>query len=234
MLKDIEEFYRKTKLNAVSGSWSGKVPIEYVFTFHKEYLRFPSVKLPKGPISGEYERLLKRRSSTRTFSNKPVPLGILAKILGSCRIIDKDPERRTYPSAGARFPLEIYLIAFRVKGLEPGIYHFNFSKFSLEVLLLSDLKKYETEFVSPFLKNAAGALIFTSVMSRSEVKYGLKAYPYSLLEAGHMSQNILLSCTKHNVGACAVGGFINNKIIELLDLTEDEIPIHVIGFGFKA
>ena len=156
----------------------------------------------------------------------------MAKVFGSCSIIKADPERRTYPSAGARFPIELYLIAFRIDGLESGIYHFNFSKFSLEVLLLSNLRKQEIELVSPFLKNVAGVLIFTSVMSRSDVKYGLKAYPYSLLEAGHMSQNILISFTKYGIGSCAVGGFVNRKITNLLDLTEDEIPIHVIGFGY--
>ncbi|MDE1810740.1 MAG: SagB/ThcOx family dehydrogenase, partial [Candidatus Micrarchaeota archaeon] len=178
--------------------------------------------------------LLKRRKSERTFSDKPIPLKLIANVLGSCKITDNDPERRTYPSAGARFPIEIYIVAFRVKGLEPGIYHFNSRKFSLETILLSDLKKFETEFVSPFLKNPAGAVVLTSVMSRSEVKYGLKAYPYSLIEAGHMGQNILLSCIKNKVGSCPVGGFVNDRIIELFDLTEDEVPLYVIGFGFKA
>ena len=68
-------------------------------------------------------------------------------------------------------------------------------------MLRSNLRKYETGLSSQFLKNVAGVLILTSVISRSEVKYGLKAYPYSLLEAGHISQNILLSLTKYKLGA---------------------------------
>ncbi len=159
---------------------------------------------------------------------------MLAKILGSCGIVTNGPypfERRAYPSAGARFPIEVYLIAFKIKGLEQGAYHFNINEFSLDVLLKMNLTKYEPSITSPFIKNVAGAIIFTGVMSRSEVKYGMKAYPYSLIEAGHIGQNILLSCTKHKIGGCAVGGFVNEDITRILDLTEDEPPLYVICFG---
>jgi SagB-type dehydrogenase family enzyme len=123
------------------------------------------------------------------------------------------------------------LVAFRIGGLESGIYHFNFDKFSLELLLKANLKKHEHEIVSPFVDNPAGAIILTSVISRSEVKYGWKSYPYSLIEAGHIGQNIALTCEKFGIGSCPVGGFVNDTVSELLDLTEDEIPLYVIGFG---
>lgn len=189
-------------------------------------------KPPEGSDRGEYYGLLKNRKSDRLFSNKSVPIGVLAKILGSCRITRTNPERRTYPSAGARYPVELYLIALRVKGLEPGVYHFNVSKFSLETILRADLRKYESEMVSPLVKNIAGAIVLTAVMSRIDIKYGVKAYPFSLLEAGHIGQNISLSCAKYNVGSCAVGGFVNDRITEILDLTKDELPVYVMAFGY--
>lgn len=231
MLEDIKEFNNKTKLRKASLP-SGKTPIEYIHVFHKEYPRFPSKKLPNISHSGEFDNLLQRRRSERTFSDKYVSIRSIANILSSCRIVIKDPERRTYPSGGARFPVELYLVAFRIRGLDQGIYHFNINKFSLELLLQADLRKYEKELTSSFLKNVAGAIIFTSVMSRSEVKYGLRAYALSLLEAGYLGQNILLSLTKNKIGGCAVAGFVNDRVIELLDLTEDELPIHIIGFGY--
>ncbi len=236
MLNDIQEFYNKTK-NPKVRLPKGKPPIEYMHVFHKEYPRFPSIKLSRTSSNSEYDRLLKSRKSDRIFSNKPVSFKVLSKILGSCRIISSDSkgispfERRTYPSAGARFPTEVYLMAFRINGIRPGAYHFNLNKFSLELLLKANMRKDERDIVSPFLKNAAGAIILTTVISRLEVKYGIKAYPFSLLEAGHMGQNITLSCTKNKVGSCAVGGFINDKIAGILDLTEDELPIYVIAFG---
>ncbi|MGC8479501.1 MAG: SagB/ThcOx family dehydrogenase [Candidatus Micrarchaeia archaeon] len=204
MLKDVEEFYKKTKLTEISLP-KGKAPIEYIHVFHKEYPRFYSIKLPRSSKGGEYNKLLNTRKSVRLFSNKFISIQTLANIFKSCAIIKNNPERRCYPSAGVRFPIEIYLVAFRIKNLKPGAYHLNIKKFSLELLLKTNLRKYEQELVSPFLNNTAGIIILTSAISRSEVKYGYKSYPFSLLEAGHISQNILLSCTKYNVGSCPVG-----------------------------
>lgn len=236
MIKDTEEFYNKTKFTGESYPENGdNTPVEYIHIFHKEYPRLPSVKLSKDLGKGEYVELLRKRKSIRSYSNKPISIKVLAKILSSCKIVTAGPypfERRTYPSAGARFPIEIYLIAFRIKGLEPGAYHLNISKFSLETLLKTDLRKYEPSLTSSFINDVAGALIFTTVISRAEVKYGIRAYPYSLIEVGHMGQNVLLSCTKHKIGSCAVGGFVNDDVTKLLDLTEDELPIYAICFGF--
>jgi len=63
------------------------------------------------------------------------------------------------------------------------------------------------------------------------VKYGTKAYPFSLIEAGHMGQNILLTANDLGIGSCPIGGFIDETIAEVLDLTEDEIPIYTISLG---
>ena len=73
---------------------------------------------------------------------------------------------------------------------------------------------------------------FTAVIPRSEVKYGINAYRFALLEAGHMAQNAYLLCTKNGLGCCTIGGFVNDAIVELLDLTENELPIYVFAGGY--
>lgn len=145
--------------------------------------------------------------------------------------MNRQPEKRTYPSAGARFPIETYVISFNVAGLENGAYHYNIDKWSLEQLWKKDFRRQEKEIVSPYLQNTSVAIILTSVIQRTEVKYGIKAYPYSLLEAGHIAQNVQLACTKYNIGSCTIGGFVNDIITEILDLTKEEIPLYVIGIG---
>ncbi|PJC45591.1 hypothetical protein CO037_00750, partial [Candidatus Pacearchaeota archaeon CG_4_9_14_0_2_um_filter_30_8] len=62
-------------------------------------------------------------------------------------------------------------------------------------------------------------------------KYGLRAYPYSLIEAGHIGQNILLASSEIAIGACPVSGFVDKKVKEILDLIENEIPIYSISLG---
>jgi len=63
------------------------------------------------------------------------------------------------------------------------------------------------------------------------VKYGLRAYPYSLIEAGHMGQNIHLTCAELGIGSCPVSGFVDNTLSKILGLTEEEIPIYSISLG---
>ncbi len=102
---------------------------------------------------------------------------------------------------------------------------------SLELLWKTDLRKISGLIVSPFVSNPSAAIVLTSVMARSEVKYGAKAFPFSLIEAGHMGQNLTLAATGLNIGSCPIGGFVNETLSEVLDLTDDEIPLYVISLG---
>ena len=236
MMSDIKKFYNKIKLKKVIDDNSEEIPHAYIHVFHKEYPRLPLIKLPQiDNQESELENLLEIRESTRNFSDKPVKINELSKILRSCRIVDIDriPERRTYPSGGARFPVELYVVAFNVNGLKNGAYHYNLKKESLELLWEEDLKNRRRELISPYLENPAATLVLTSVISRSEKKYGNRAYPYSLIEAGHMGQNIHLTCVNLGIGSCPVSGFVDNSVKEILDLTGDEIPIYTISIGWK-
>ena len=234
-MHDIKDIYDKTKLHDTLNDKNDDVPITHTHVFHKEYPRLIKIELPHVEPDGEFYELLYSRESTREFSGKSIELKKIAMILNSCGISDlnRHPERRTYPSAGARFPIEIYLISFNVLNIDPGIYHYNMRKKYLEQLLVKNLKKNEQKLCSSYIENASAVLIFTTVISRSEVKYGVKAYPYSLIEVGHMCQNIQLSCKKYDVHSCPIGGFVNDYISKILDLTNNELPLYTIGLGLK-
>jgi len=233
MLQEIKNFYNKTKISEDMKDLSEEEwPVTFIKVFHKSYPRFPRVELPKIEREGEFETLLALRESFRNFSEIPITLEELSKVLGSCRIVDelREPERRTYPSGGARFPVELYLISFNVKNLKQGAYHYNIKGNALEVLLEQDLNSKKRDIISPYLENPAATVIFTSVISRSEVKYGLRSYTYSLIEAGHIGQNIHLACAEIGLGSCSVSGFVDETVRKLLDLTESEIPIYSLDF----
>jgi len=190
----------------------------------------------------EFENLLDYRESHRNFSDTPLTLKELSKIIGSCRLSERSflpdegndqVEKRTYPSGGARFPVELYYLSYNTDGLEKGAYHYSIPKSILEQLLKEDLTKVRRGLISPYLENPAGTIIFTSVLSRSEIKYGYRAYPYSLIEAGHMGQNILLAASEIGIGSCPVSGFVDDTVAKILDLTEGEIPIYTISIGRK-
>jgi len=235
MFKEIKKFYYKIKIDKYQEDELDETPITHIKVFHKAYPRFLSIKLNKpNKEESEFENLIDYRESNRLFSSTPLAFDHLSKVISSCRIVDnlREPEKRTYPSGGARFPVELYYLSYNTEGLENGAYHYNFKDKSLEQLLKKDFtRKDQREIISPYLDNPAGTIVFTSVISRSEIKYGLRAYPYSLIEAGHMGQNILLASSEIGIGACPVSGFVDKKAKEILDLTENEIPIYSISLG---
>lgn len=237
MLKGTKKYYESLKNKEMLEDDGSESHITHVHVFHKEYPRLPSVELPDtyNPDS-ELQTLLDMQESTRFFSDTPLKLEEIAKIIRSCRITDyrRIPEKRSYPSGGARFPVELYIVSFNVKDLAPGAYHYNIKKGNLEQLWKKDLKDRRRELISPYLENPAASLVLTSVISRSEVKYGLRAYPYSLIEAGHMGQNIQLTCAEIGIGSCSVSGFVDDTFKEILDLTNDEIPIYSICIGRRG
>jgi SagB-type dehydrogenase family enzyme len=204
--------------------------------FYKEYPRFETIDLPADPVDECLESLWRARSSTREFAPEKLAFAELAAALRSCRIVDdsRSPERRTYPSAGARFPIEIYVAAFRIEGLDQGLYHYKVRTNQLEVLWPAELDAQRPAIVSPFVTDPPAALILTTVLSRAEVKYRHKAYNFSLLEAGHMAQNIQLACEARGLGSCGIGGYVDQEIAGMLDLTEEELPLYVIAFGRRA
>ena len=235
MLREIRNFYNKIKLQVLNNEVSEDVPITYLKVFHKEYPRFNSRKLSENYLEeSELETLLENRESTREFSDKPTTFEDISKVLNSCRIVDpiRNPEKRTYPSGGARFPVELYLATYNVEGIDGGMYHYNMKESELEEIWKRYLTTVKRDLISPYLENPSATVIFTSVIPRSEVKYGTRAYPYSLIEAGHMGQNIHLRCKELGLGSCSVSGFVEDKISELLDLTSEELPIYTISLGW--
>lgn len=234
MLKETKNFYKKTKLYPTDETAEEVSDITHIEVFRKAYPRLPSLNLPEiDKEESDFETLLEYRKSDRNFYDSPISLEELSKIIGSCRIIDSErkPEKRTYPSGGARFPVELYVVSYKVNGLTNGAYHYNMKDKTLELLLKEDLRKQRRQLISPYLENPAATIIFTSVIARSEVKYGLRAYPYSFIEAGHMGQNIQLAALEIGIGSCPVSGFVDDNVKKILDLTDDEIPIYSISIG---
>src|SRR5271157_1697511 len=138
---EMEGFFRKNKLsrlfheNSKFRYWpQGKeLPYEVVGQIHyKEYPRFKRITLPKKFIKdSSFENVLEKRKSTREFKNKKLSLNEISKLLfysfGITTVKESgnwDTAKRTYPSAGARYPLEVYPVIFHSSDVAPGIYHY--------------------------------------------------------------------------------------------------------------
>lgn len=144
--------------------------------------------------------------------------------------------RRMYPSGGARYPLEIYLISFfNFFKLKKGIYHYNVKRHSLILLKKGDFKNTVKNTLLPvnrkLINNSLFFIIITSYFPRTAIKYGELAYNICLIEAGHLGQNLYLLSSALNIGCCALAGVNEEKLNNLLEL-EPEIEEVVYSFIF--
>ena len=201
----------------------------------------PVVRLPSpGSPIGQLEDALRRRASERSFGAGPIELGAAASLAwaayGAARSSALGP-RRTVPSGGALYPLELYLLALRVDGLDAGVYHYDPPRHVL--CRLAGLPSAgELERLTPFpelLVPAALVLLVTAVFWRSRFKYGLRGYRFSLLEAGHVGQNALLAASALGLAAVPVGGVYEGRVEKLLGVDGvDESLVYALSFGQRA
>ncbi len=138
---------------------------------------------------------------------------------------------RTAPSAGATHPMEIYLIAGRVNGLEPGVYRYRYDEHSLEKTASGDLREglAAAALSQQFIASAPASIVLAADYDRTTSRYGDRGIRYVHMEVGHITQNISLQCESLDLGGVAVGAFDDEKVKELLMLEEEPLMIFPIG-----
>jgi len=213
----------KGKTTPVS-SW----PEAWKKIYFKGYPRLASIKMgrkfsPK--IKTPFDKVLFERTSTREFSEQTLTTQELSTLLyyaGGIKSIVKnnwDLSRRFYPSGGARYPLEIYIVLYHNTELTKGIYHYNVKRHELEVLKKGNyMVQLQKGLDPPWLVEANMAVLVTAVFGRNQTKYGDRGYRLILNEAGHMNQNIYLIASALRLGCCALGGYLDSAINTLLDV----------------
>lgn len=187
------------------------------------------------------EESIANRRSIRSYSNAPVSLNELSQILWAAYGITKPNTLyktlrggyRTVPSAGALYPLEIYICAGNISGLEDGIYWYRPDGNKLIRVVAGDQRETlcAATVGQRHFKNAAALIVISADFKRTESKYGNRGVErYVCMEAGHSSQNIYLQCTALKIGTCAVGAFNDNKVKRLMGM-KDEKPLYIMPIG---
>jgi SagB-type dehydrogenase family enzyme len=141
--------------------------------------------------------------------------------------------RRPYPSAGARYPTEAYLLPFNVEGLEHRVHHYSPRNHSLEKLWRFSPDQIAECFPHDSWCHDSGvAIVMTSCFRRAAVKYQERAYRFCTLEAGHAAQNVCLLATSEGLVSCPYGGYVDESLMRVLDINpNEEIPLHLLLIG---
>lgn len=197
----------------------------------KEYARFPRLHLAAPDNDLTLMEAAERRHSCRESTNNPPAFSQLGTLFGIAMKQHVGGRRRPYPSGGSLYPIEAYLIG-RIEDEKWYAYHYQAKDHSLEKMWPIVETDYSA-LVKSTNQPAAGAFIaLTSRWFRSEQKYRDFSYNLSLLEAGHVAQNILLSSVAANLCACPIGGFDEAIVSRLLDLfPNQEDPIYLISLS---
>ncbi len=195
------------------------------------------LKLPEPRYDGDVsveEALLKRRS-VREYATGYLTLQEVSQLLWAAQGITDPRGLRTAPSAGALYPLEVYLVVGGVENLAPGVY--KYIPDGHEILRILDGDKRaelaDAALGQASVREAAVDIVITAVYERTTVKYGERGVRYVHLEAGHAAQNICLEATALNLGLVTVGAFYDEQVQTVLSLPENEQPLYIIPVGRK-
>lgn len=210
--------------------------------------RYPDAKqipLPAPRTGGEFPRVLLERRTWRRFSRRPAPLADFSTLLAlSSRVqhwvelpgVGRLP-MKTYPSGGAQHPLEVYVLARRVDGLAPGLYHYAADSHRLERLRPGATSRQIVSYLprQRWFGSASALFIVTAVFPRMQWKYkSSRAYRAVLTEAGHWCQTLCLTATWLGLAPfCSLA--LADSLIER-DLGIDgvsESVLYVAGVGMR-
>ena len=208
-----------------------------VFSLPKE-----RVALPAAEARHPLEEVIRARRSTRRYTGEPLALEELSRLLGFAYGQTGPASGPSYfraaPSGGALYPLEVYVAALNVEGVERGIYHYDVERHRVdrvqdaaalsslqELLLARDVE----------LERASAVFFFCAVLRRNLFKYQDRGYRMVLMEAGAAGENLTLLATSMGLGCVWLGGFLDDELAGVIGVDEVDEPVLLpIVVGRKA
>lgn len=187
-----------------------------------------------GDVSVE-EALLKRRSD-RDYADRPLKLAEISQLLWAAQGVTNRMGFRTAPSAGALYPLEVYVVAGKVDGLAAGVYKYRPLRHRLITIAAGDRRVdlAGAALGQSSIKNSPASIVFSAVYERVTRKYRDRGIRYVHMEAGHAAQNIYLQAIPLDIGTVVIGAFYDEKVKEVLGLPDNEEPLYIMPTGKRS
>jgi SagB-type dehydrogenase family enzyme len=210
------------------------------------------ITLPEVRYDGELslERAVTERRSVRIYAQVALSLEDLSQLLwaaqGITERIDVPPAvwtggewmggLRTAPSAGALYPLELYVAVGDVTDLEAGLYRYVPLEHSLERVGDGDLREAlgAAAYRQRAIYQAPAVLLIAAVYERTAIKYGGRAERYVHIEVGAAAENAWLQAEALGLGAVFIGAFNDQAVKQALGLPEDHEPLGIMPVGRRT
>jgi SagB-type dehydrogenase family enzyme len=214
----------------------------------KATVQGPAIQLPAPRFDSpcSVEKALLSRRSVRAFKEESISMAVLSQLLWAAQGItlkmDAPPNwawgpwqggKRTAPSAGALYPLELYVVAGNVEGLKPGVYKYKPQSHQLFEVETGD-KRSELAAAAvgqKWIQSSPCVFVVGAVYSRTEVKYGERAARYAHIEVGHAVENVCLQALALDLGTTMVGAFKDDEVKKVVGMSAEEQPLAIVPVG---
>lgn len=189
-----------------------------------------TVSLPAPNVQGSMslEETLAQRRSVRQFADRSLTQAELGQLLWAAQGVTGSQGQRTAPSAGARYPLETYVV------LPEGVYHYQPQEHQLRLHLAGDQRAalHAVTLRQDAVLQAPAVIVIAAVYQRTVERYGVERTPrYVHMEVGHAAQNVLLQAVVLGLAAVPVGAFYDRDVQQTLALPADQEPLYLIPVG---
>jgi len=188
------------------------------------------ITLPKPNKDGlmSLEKAIAKRRSWRDFSPQPLTFEQISQLCWAAQGRDTATRYRTAPSAGATYPLELFVVAGQ------GLFRYLPAKHSLEKHSDHDLRAAlaSAGWGQNFIEEAPLTLVFAAEFARTTRRYGERGIRYVYMEAGHAAQNVHLQAESLGLGSVAVGAFDDASVSRVLSLPDHLEPIYMVAVGY--
>jgi SagB-type dehydrogenase family enzyme len=194
-----------------------------------------TILLPSPTLTGNVsvEAALQKRRSVRSYTPEPLSLEDIAQLLWAAQGITSHHGFRTSPSAGALYPLEVYVVSGNIYGLKEGIYRYLPRQHELILIQTGDYRGRLSAAAlgQSCVREAPAVMVLTGISSRITGKYGQRGLQYMMMEAGHAAQNVCLQAVTRQIGVVPVGAFKENQVRQILQLDGSELPLYLLPTG---
>ncbi len=196
----------------------------------EETISLPS---PSYESDTSVEEALRERRSIRSYSDEPLTLHEMSQLLWAAQGVTDERGFRTAPSAGALYPLEIYVVVGNVTDLSAGIYKYFPETHKLRRIIAGDKRKElaVAALGQAHVERGAIDLVFSAVYERTTRKYGERGIRYVHMEVGHAAQNVYLQAKSLNLGTVVIGAFHDDRMKKLIGMPEEEEPLYIMPIG---
>ena len=169
-----------------------------------------------------------RRRSSRDFSPEPLPLALIGQLLWAGQGITSPEGKRTAPSAGALYPIELYVVT------RHQVMHYLPAGHRVEVRTDVDHGRElaDAALGQSTVASAPAVIVVATVPARTRAKYGARGDTFVALEAGHVTQNILLEATEHSVAAVPIGGVDAARVRQVLAIPPEDDVEYLVPVGY--